>query len=248
MNKATKDIHHEAASHTAVCASDAPEQHASDLQGFEPSMASDGEQSSPMPHPDGLFGIEDIPAPPRPLEPLSLEKWILDEDYEPVAEEQQMTSSFVKPGRSTWFKTLPKKHWRVGLFYKTSGLGADSLYLVSPEMGRKMEDVIKKMRIIPWYTVDGAIKFWLVPMPAPGATPMAWHTSALKIAEDATSSWHRLVSDTVNGYYKSAKAETERPDPKLPAMDDVWKLLASTASACGIETEDHPAFVEYKMR
>lgn len=190
-----------------------------------------------------------IPSPPKPLEPSSLKAWRLEEeDLDTIVEEErQINASLTKPKSSEWFIVCPKTEaWVPCYIFKQPGVGSEAIFIVDLKYVGLMSDCVRKVKIVPWMNVDGAIQFWPLAIPDP-LKPIQWHTSACVIAEAGRGEWQRMVADTKNGFYRAVKPVKPKPFPQWPDSAEIEKLLLSAVSERMIAADDHPALKAYLM-
>ena len=206
--------------------------------GFLPNFVIPGEQ-----------GASEIPSPPKPLNPSELTDWRLpDECGGALEEEKQVVAEIRKPKNTEWFQVHPKKDdWAVCYIYAQPGAGRETTYIVVPRIAAIMADCVKKVFLVPFSTADNTIGFWAMKVPEPGQK-MAWHTSAIAIAESARTTWHRMVADCRNGFYKAVTAVNPRPAPDWPDRTVINSLLNAAVGDRLIDSEEHPVVKEYLMQ
>jgi hypothetical protein len=190
--------------------------------------------------------MPDEPQFTEPFDPFDPEHLrVTGEDF-PV-EKVLLVVPVRRPGKQEWFRVHPDDGYRLDAMAYTRENGLDREdYLLTPAVAVELLDVSHPVRVFTCMSRRGVVFLWPARLPAEHAgAGRDWHVSALKIADDATNQWVRMVGNKDRGAYDMHKALGDLGEPTWP--DKPFKdLLRLAFKDRLIDTPHHEALRELR--
>jgi hypothetical protein len=184
-----------------------------------------------------------LPSDTAPSQDTSFKKLSdlrLGQEYaaELALNKQQVNTPVRRPNKQSFFRVhiSPEMHFNT-MVLRLENEG--QFYLIDKPLWASLTHELLPMRLYFAITREGDVFFWPVRLPGDDAQLDNWNASAHVIAQQATTSWVRVISNRHLGAYEVISAAGDFGEPDWPQRSlEEWLHLAFKDRI--IVTLDHP--------
>jgi hypothetical protein len=139
---------------------------------------------------------------------------------------QPVNTPVRRPNKQSFFRVHPNAEMHINtMVLKLEN--EDQFYLIDKPLWASLDRELVRMRLYFAITREGDVFFWPVRLPGEDEHLDSWNASAHVIAQQATTSWVRKVSNRHLGAYEVISAAGDFGEPDWPERSlDEWLDLA----------------------
>jgi hypothetical protein len=173
---------------------------------------------------------------------MDVESLRLSQDYNAALGVQKHlhTVKVGKPGKQTWFQAHPKPEYEFPAAVLEIKDDADrGIYMVAPAIRDELAFEVKPVLLLPYADRQSNVGIWPIALPGNDGRTSEWHSSAMRIAQEAKKGWVRMVANMTVGAYDLYTTTADLPPPKWPDKS-MGELIQIAFKDRFIASMDHP--------
>lgn len=177
---------------------------------------------------------------------LDLANLRVSQDFsDEVGVEKILSSVLIRIPHKQWFiRVRSGQEWRLQTLLVE--LDEDrEMYIVHPKLASELKVDARLSIILTAISSRGNFFLWPIKLPRQDGRKNEWHSSVIKVAQQAENNWVKVYANMSLGQYQAEKAIGDIPEPEWP-KESFQEIIKIAFKDKYINSVDHPIFKRLK--